>query len=73
MDCLGEVVMPPMAAEQRRLWDVILALSQRLEPTQGSLVGGQNVNARRNVPIVDGAITRCPNTPDVAPARSMFV
>ena len=30
-----------------------------------------NVKARRNVPSVDGAITRCDNTAAVEPARSM--
>lgn len=35
--------MPAMAAEQSRLWELILTLSERLEPTQWSLVGGQMV------------------------------
>jgi hypothetical protein len=43
MQHLGEVVMPSMTAEQRRLWDLVLELSTRLEPTQWSLVGGQMV------------------------------
>jgi len=30
-----------------------------------------NVNDRKNVPNVDGAITRCPSTPAVDPARNM--
>ena len=40
---IGKVVMPVMAAEQSRLWDLILTLAERLEPTQWSLVGGQMV------------------------------
>ena len=32
-----------------------------------------NVNARRNVPSVDGAITRCPKISCVDPARSTFI
>lgn len=35
--------MPAMTAQQHRLWDLVLTLAERLEPTQWSLVGGQMV------------------------------
>ena len=43
MQRLGEVQLPVMTAELKRLWDLALTLAERLEPTQWSLVSAQMV------------------------------
>ena len=44
METFGDVDLPVMIGEQAQLWELILALADRLAPSQWSLIGGQMVS-----------------------------